>query len=730
MSRENRTTWFIKDKICKWKQRKGKKGFIFLCSKFLVMGAVLAASIAGIVEAAPTGGVITNGSGDITQEDTATNIQQNTQRLDINWQTFSTGVAESINFFQPNADSIAINRVIGGLPSELMGALTANGRVFVLNNAGITFYSTSHVNVGALLATTADVVSEDGTKLVFSNAGYGAVSNQGEIHVSDNGFAILAAPHVENTGIIQANLGQIRLASTTDFTLDLRGDGLIEFAVPKEVISTLGGEGKPIGVDNTGTLRAGVISISANLASGVIQSVVNLDGVIDASAFAPGQDGGTVLVDSRGGINITGEIHANAVENGNGGAIYTWADGVNNFTADALITANGGAVSGDGGFIELSGNNIRVRGDVSLSAPNGKPGTILLDPPAITIENGTGSGSTATVYEQWIESQSVAGVNVALAADDTITMSDLATDGVLQGGSGDISLSVLGDDVTDGIFFDDITNTIRTTTGGIILNAVAGSGAVSGGVNLGNLETTGNDGHITINAGSGGIRVASIATGGIGVESPGDVALTTVNNGDITTGPITITASTNSNWMASADLNINAGGGLIVNGDINVTAFASPASTGTAYAYAYANLYAANNITVNGNVTVDATAINNANSASYAMARAYFYADAAISDLSVTGNILVSAYAEQTGVSSSSSVSAQASACVYGGNIDINGNVTANATALNTVNGYYGALDADAYLYATAIGDLSINGDILVSADAGQDAPTGGAGYA
>ena len=322
-SRENRTVkWFIKDKLCKWKQRKGKKGFIFKCAKFLVMGAMLVASVAGTIEAAPTGGVITGGSGEITQVDTATNIQQDTLRLDINWQTFSTGVTESINFFQPTSDSVAINRVIGGVPSELRGALNANGRVFVLNNAGITFYSTSHVNVGALLATTADVVSEDGTKLVFSDGSYGVVSNQGEIHVSNGGFAILAAPHVENTGIVQANLGLIQLASTTDFTLDLRGDGLIEFVVPKEVIPTFANDGQAVGVDNTGTLQAGIINISANLASGIIQSVVNLAGVIDASAFGPGQDGGTVLIDSRGDLNITGEIHADGGVDGDGGSYF------------------------------------------------------------------------------------------------------------------------------------------------------------------------------------------------------------------------------------------------------------------------------------------------------------------------------------------------------------------------------------------------------------------------
>ena len=40
-------------------------------------------------------------------------------------------------------------------PPLSQGALNADGRVYILNSAGITFTGTSHVNVGALLATTA-----------------------------------------------------------------------------------------------------------------------------------------------------------------------------------------------------------------------------------------------------------------------------------------------------------------------------------------------------------------------------------------------------------------------------------------------------------------------------------------------------------------------------------------------------------------------------------------------
>jgi hypothetical protein len=75
------------------------------------------------------------------------------------------------------------------------GALNATGRVYILNSAGITFTGTSHVNVGALLATTAMTVDGDPTQsLDFSGVGAGQVINHGSIQVSEGGFAILAAP--------------------------------------------------------------------------------------------------------------------------------------------------------------------------------------------------------------------------------------------------------------------------------------------------------------------------------------------------------------------------------------------------------------------------------------------------------------------------------------------------------------------------------------------------------
>lgn len=570
--------------VSKWRQRKRKKNIVSVFTRFVVLAPVAIIVSAGLALAGPTGGVITGGSGGIETSGSATNITQTSPRLDINWNTFSTGVGESINFTQPTAAALALNRVIGGVPSELRGALNANGRVVILNDSGITFFGSSRVNVGALLATTAANVSETGTAMSFSGANYGAVLNHGSIHVSDGGFAVLAAPYVANTGLIQANLGTIELASTNGFTVDFRGDGLIGFTVTRSTLDGMTEAGKALGVDNSGTLTAGSgsIGLTASAASSIVESVVNLDGVVDASSFGVGSDGGTVLVTSVGDINIGGVARADGGADGNGGSFMSWADRANVFEPGAVITARGGEASGDGGFIEVSGSKVTVRGIADASAGNGAAGTFLLDPNfTITIANGAGTDSTAgawdaTIYEENIENTSVGGTNVVLESESTIVMKNLA-DGVLQGGSGAITMTAgLGPNpiFSGHISFDNKENKIATTSGAITMTANDGAEGGPATIDIGHLETLFSGADITLTAGLGGIKTGNLCAGGTvagcgapRTNNPGDITLST--NGSIKTGDVTIYAEDTDS--ASAYLKMDAGGSLAV-GNISLTA--------------------------------------------------------------------------------------------------------------------------------------------------------------
>ena len=581
------------------------------------------------VFAAPTGGQIVQGTGTISQNGNTTVVSQSTPTLVINWQTYSTLPNETINYLQSSTSWIAINNVLGGQMSVLQGTINALGSVAIFNAAGII--NSGNINVGALVASTAPDWKFDGNKFTFSNGtNYASIANSGNINISEGGFAVLAAPYVQNTGVVTANLGTVQLASATTYTLDLRGDGRITFTVDKAAMDKIAADGKKIGVDNSGTLqaRSGIVAITAQTASDIVKSVVNLAGVVDADAFAAGKDGGTILVASNGDLNLTGSMHADGGIDGRGGNVSTWADGTNNFAAGATIAARGGATAGDGGTIEVSGKNVKFRGLADASAPHGKAGVLVVDPTNLTIHDGSpGASGSADIFETTIEGISQGGTNVDLIADNSILMENL-TDDVLQGGSGSITLRTTGNESGVGtITFADKNDTITTTTGNITVDANGslahvdigslatgvtvseGTLALVAGIQPGSISVTSSTGNITthnltaIGAITGGTNEASVTL----AAAQGDVKV----DGDILVALASTNPASEGSVPSSADaaLTISAGsvgtsagpGNIEVTGRIGVFAFASNATDDipNAQAYAGAELRAHGNVSLN-----------------------------------------------------------------------------------------------------------------------------------
>src|SRR5690349_24413362 len=89
--------------------------------------------------AGPTGGTVVGGSATISGQGSANvSINQSTDKAIINWSLFNIGVGEKTTFNQPNTNSITLNKVTGGMgPSEILGTLSANGKVFIVNRDGI-----------------------------------------------------------------------------------------------------------------------------------------------------------------------------------------------------------------------------------------------------------------------------------------------------------------------------------------------------------------------------------------------------------------------------------------------------------------------------------------------------------------------------------------------------------------------------------------------------------------
>jgi filamentous hemagglutinin family protein len=97
--------------------------------------------------ALPTGGQVNGGQVTITSGGTRMTIDQSSQRALIDWNSFNIGSGETVNFNQPNASAISLNRIHDMSPSQIDGALNANGQVWLVNSQGIAFGGNAQVNV-------------------------------------------------------------------------------------------------------------------------------------------------------------------------------------------------------------------------------------------------------------------------------------------------------------------------------------------------------------------------------------------------------------------------------------------------------------------------------------------------------------------------------------------------------------------------------------------------------
>lgn len=67
----------------------------------------------GALAELPNGGVITSGIGAISVHGGTMTINQSTPNLVADWQSFSVGAGNTVEFIQPSASAAALNRVIG-----------------------------------------------------------------------------------------------------------------------------------------------------------------------------------------------------------------------------------------------------------------------------------------------------------------------------------------------------------------------------------------------------------------------------------------------------------------------------------------------------------------------------------------------------------------------------------------------------------------------------------------
>ncbi len=357
--------------------------------------------------AAPQGGNVVGGNGSINQSGLQTTIQQNTQNMAIDWQSYNVQQNERVQYIQPNSRSISLNRIIGNNASTIRGQIDANGQVILVNPNGIFFSSTATINVGGIMASGLDINPGD-----FMNGNYifnevvgtdGFVINSGIINAATGGNVTLLGKQVKNDGMIVARLGTVNMAAGKAAVVTFDSAGLLGVRITKEVLQN------ELGLDpavlNSGSINAdgGRILLTASVSQDIFSSavntgdmeqatsaVVNADGTftlggsadvlntgtLDVSVNQPNATAGDIVMVGEN-VTSSGVIKADS-QNGNGGNIELHATNTTLLTENSNTSARA-INSGNGGTIKVLGNKVALieRAQVDVSGVNGG-GTALI----------------------------------------------------------------------------------------------------------------------------------------------------------------------------------------------------------------------------------------------------------------------------------------------------------------------------------------------------------------
>ncbi|MCE0484857.1 MAG: filamentous hemagglutinin N-terminal domain-containing protein [Methylacidiphilales bacterium] len=278
-------------------------------------------------------------------------------------------------------------------------------------------------NSGTLSAPQGNVGMAAGSSILLQRAG------DQHLFVQPNVSTVTQTTGVTNSGAIEAATAELKAAGGNAYALAINNTGNIVATGFKKVngqvyltadggdITNSGeisaqnpnGDGGTIVLNGHGTSSAGTVLNSGKLIAsgqtkgaegGTVQVLGNRVGIIDHGVVDISGDagGGTALIggDEQGTnpaildadqtyVGPDAQVIADALATGDGGKIILWGDV--STQAYGQLSARGGSLSGNGGFVETSAPTLDVQTAPNVSAPHGMAGTWLLDPSDILISD-------------------------------------------------------------------------------------------------------------------------------------------------------------------------------------------------------------------------------------------------------------------------------------------------------------------------------------------------------
>lgn len=417
------------------------------------IGVTLSLCLPSPLLALPQGGQVQQGQAVISQSAAQLRVDQQSQALTVDWNSFDVAQGERVQFLQPSQTAVAVNRIFDHKASDIRGRIDANGRVVLANAHGIVFGESASINVDALVAAAAELPLSaviDGQHLLsFASARGGAIIQRGVIEAAT--AAHLFAQHVDNAGTIFVEGGLVQLSSAGQAVLTFDAAGYLGLAVDAAVLNN--DLNFDSAVLNSGDINAGRVVMSAEVADGVFRSAVRQSGTVEATGVSI--ENGQIRLSAGGGELLqAGELHASRGDNG--GGVRLLGDGPIRLTAGSAIKADGAVTGGDVqiGAPVLSANvsqveSIHMADGASISA-NGASGnggriTLIADQSVEVAGSITASGAEGGFVElSAFDRVSSPGADISTAGSDGHAGTLLIDPGnITIGDGGDFSFSLL-----------------------------------------------------------------------------------------------------------------------------------------------------------------------------------------------------------------------------------------------------------------------------------------------
>ncbi|MDP1613532.1 MAG: filamentous hemagglutinin N-terminal domain-containing protein, partial [Sulfuritalea sp.] len=470
----------------------------------------------------PVGAQVVHGSATIAQTGTTLNITNSNGAI-INWQQFNIDAGQTTRFIQTSASSTVLNRVLASDPSVILGNLTSNGRVWLVNPAGIFVGQGARIDAAAFVASTLNVTNADflANRMKFDDSlgSVGKLVNQGTITTPMGGSVYLIGSNVSNSGIITTPQGETILAAGSKVEL-------IDSATPGVKVEITGAAGD---VTNLGEITAEAGRI------GIAGVAVRNSGKLNASSVI--EEGGRIFLRATKKIELTAssKVGADGTAGGNITAIARENGQISGeLVARGEISAQGNGGAGSGGFIETSAASVDV-GGLAVKASSGEwlidPYDYTIDATAAgTIKGALDAGTSVTIDTT---NNTAPGAGVAGVGDITVA----SAIGKAAGGDASLTLNAHNNINLNA----DITSTVGQLN--MVFNPDLDS-AGGGAVVLGTTTLNANGG--TINAAG---KTVNHSTGTATIDSAITIGTLNLSGGTLTgSGTITIPNAGTFTW--------------------------------------------------------------------------------------------------------------------------------------------------------------------------------------